>query len=92
MMKIRSNSSNNTVYADSGGNIAYYHGNFVPRRDPSIDYAVPVDGSDPATDWQGLMHSKKSSLLSIRPTAGYKTVIPRRSRRLPGTARNARIT
>jgi hypothetical protein len=54
MMNIRTNSSNNTVYADSQGNIAYYHGNFVPRRDPELDYSMPVDGSDPATDWQGL--------------------------------------
>ena len=30
MMDIRTNSSNNTVYADSDGNIAYYHGNFIP--------------------------------------------------------------
>ncbi|HUP21526.1 MAG TPA: penicillin acylase family protein [Thermoanaerobaculia bacterium] len=54
MMDIRTNSSNNTVFADAEGNIAYYHGNFVPRRDPAIDFSKPVDGSDPATDWQGL--------------------------------------
>lgn len=54
MMRMRSNSSNNTVFADSSGNIAYFHGNFMPRRDPAFDYSMPVDGSDPATDWQGL--------------------------------------
>jgi acyl-homoserine lactone acylase PvdQ len=70
MMKIRSNSSNNTVYADSGGNIAYYHGNFVPRRDPSIDYAVPVDGSDPATDWQGL-HALEEIISIVNPANGW---------------------
>ncbi|MEO1204002.1 MAG: penicillin acylase family protein, partial [Pseudomonadota bacterium] len=47
MMDIRTNSSNNTVYADSSGNIAYYHGNFVPKRDSSFDYSKPVDGSNP---------------------------------------------
>ena len=52
VMRIRTNSSNNTVYADSSGNIAYFHGNFVPRRDPKFDYSQPVDGSKPATDWQ----------------------------------------
>ena len=31
MMDIRTNSSNNTVYADAGGNIAYFHGNFIPK-------------------------------------------------------------
>jgi acyl-homoserine-lactone acylase len=70
MMKIRTNSSNNTVYADSGGNIAYYHGNFVPRRDPSYDYAKPVDGSDPATDWQGL-HSIDEIVSIVNPANGW---------------------
>ncbi|MEQ8205944.1 MAG: penicillin acylase family protein, partial [Woeseia sp.] len=54
MMDIRTNSSNNTVFADSSGNIAYFHGNFIPQRDPTIDFSKPVDGSDPATDWLGL--------------------------------------
>lgn len=53
-MKIRTNSSNNTVYADAEGNIAYYHGNFHPRRDTTYDYSTPVDGSNPATNWNGL--------------------------------------
>ena len=52
VMDIRTNSSNNTVFADSSGNIAYFHGNFVPRRNTVFDYSKPVDGSDPATDWQ----------------------------------------
>ncbi|MEP1095813.1 MAG: acylase [Cyclobacteriaceae bacterium] len=54
MMDMKTNSSNNTVFADSEGNIAYYHGNFIPRRDVQFDYTKPVDGSNPATDWQGL--------------------------------------
>lgn len=53
IMNIRSNSSNNTMYADSQGNIAYYHGNFMPIRSSKFDYSKPVDGSNPATDWQG---------------------------------------
>lgn len=53
-MKGLTNSSNNTVYADADGTIAYFHGNFVPRRDTSFDFTQPVDGSNPATDWQGL--------------------------------------
>ncbi|MEE4279356.1 MAG: acylase [Halieaceae bacterium] len=70
MMDIRTNSSNNTVYADSSGNIAYYHGNFVPRRDPSFDYSQPVDGSDPATDWQGL-HSVDEIVTLLNPENGW---------------------
>jgi acyl-homoserine-lactone acylase len=54
VMALRTNSSNNTVYADANGTIAYFHGNFVPRRSAGFDFRQPVDGSDPRTDWQGL--------------------------------------
>ena len=70
MMKIRTNSSNNTVYADSSGNIAYYHGNFMPRRDTQFDYSQPVDGSDPATDWQGL-HELDEIVTVVNPGNGW---------------------
>ena len=33
VMDMRANTSNNTVYADDKGNIAYWHGNFMPVRD-----------------------------------------------------------
>ena len=32
VLELHTNSSNNTVYADADGNIAYFHANFVPRR------------------------------------------------------------
>ncbi len=70
MMNIRTNSSNNTVYADSSGNIAYYHGNFVPRRDTQFDYSKPVDGSNPATDWQGL-HEVAETVTLLNPENGW---------------------
>jgi acyl-homoserine lactone acylase PvdQ len=70
MMKIRTNSSNNTVYADSSGNIAYYHGNFMPRRDAAFDFSQPVDGSDPATDWQGL-HDLEEIVTVVNPGNGW---------------------
>jgi acyl-homoserine-lactone acylase len=70
MMDIRTNSSNNTVYADSKGNIAYFHGNFVPRRDTRFDYSKPVDGSDPATDWQGL-HTVDETISLLNPPNGW---------------------
>jgi acyl-homoserine-lactone acylase len=54
VMELRANSSNNTVYADAAGNIAYLHPQFVPRRQDRFDYRLPVDGADPQTDWQGL--------------------------------------
>lgn len=70
MMDIRTNSSNNTVYADADGNIAYFHGDFVPRRDPGFDYSKPVDGSDPATDWQGL-HTVDEIVTLLNPENGW---------------------
>ena len=54
-MELMANSSNNTVFADADGDIAYWHGDFIPRRDTRFDFTKPVDGSDPATDWKGLM-------------------------------------
>lgn len=53
-MELRTNSSNNTVYADKDGNIAYWHGNFIPRRNPTFNWNLPVDGSNPETEWKGL--------------------------------------
>jgi len=70
MMDIRTNSSNNTVYADSQGNIAYYHGNFVPLRDSQFDYSKPVDGGDPATDWQGV-HTVDEIVTILNPPNGW---------------------
>ncbi len=70
MMNIRTNSSNNTVYADAQGNIAYYHGNFIPMRDVKFDYTKPVDGSNPATDWKGL-HTVDEAITVINPPNGW---------------------
>jgi acyl-homoserine-lactone acylase len=52
--EFKANSSNDTLFADDRGEIAYLHPQFVPRRDNRFDYTKPVDGSDPATDWHGL--------------------------------------
>ncbi|HET7042353.1 MAG TPA: penicillin acylase family protein, partial [Gemmatimonadales bacterium] len=49
-MTLHANSSNNTIYADADGHIAYWHANFIPRRDTSFDWTRPVDGSDPRTE------------------------------------------
>jgi len=53
--ELKANSSNNTIFADDKGEIAYLHPQFIPKRDDRFDYTRPVDGSDPATDWQGLL-------------------------------------
>jgi acyl-homoserine-lactone acylase len=70
VMSSHTNSSNNTLFADAQGNIAYFHSNFVPVRDTRFDYSRPVDGSDPATDWQGV-HSIEESPNAINPSTGW---------------------
>jgi acyl-homoserine-lactone acylase len=69
-MELKGNSSNNTIYADADGNIAYFHGNFIPRRDTSFDYTRPVDGSNPKTDWQGLLKLEEIPQL-YNPKSGW---------------------
>ncbi|MEQ8533278.1 MAG: penicillin acylase family protein, partial [Imperialibacter sp.] len=69
-MRLRTNSSNNTVYADDQGNIGYYHGNFMPIRDPRFDYSGVIDGSNPATDWQGL-HKIEELVSLLNPESGW---------------------
>ena len=69
-MELRTNSSNNTVYADSEGNIAYWHGNFIPKRDTSFDWNSPLDGSNPATDW-GPLHAVSEMISVFNPDSGW---------------------
>ena len=70
MMDLRTNSSNNTVYADADGTIAYFHGNFIPKRNVKFDYTQPVDGSNPETDWDGV-HDLKDNILVVNPPNGW---------------------
>ena len=73
-MELQANSSNNTLFADADGDIAYWHGNFIPRRDTRFDYTRPVDGSDPATDWNGLLTLDATTDQTphlLNPASGY---------------------
>ena len=68
--ELKANSSNNTLFADSRGEIAYLHPQFIPIRDDRFDYTKPVDGSDPATDWKGL-HALKDAPRVVSPPNGW---------------------
>ena len=68
--ELKANSSNNTIFADSKGEIAYLHPQFVPVRDDRFDYTRPVDGSDPAADWKGL-HTLASLPRVADPANGW---------------------
>ncbi|OQP67174.1 penicillin amidase [Niastella vici] len=69
-MNLMSNASNNTVFADDSGHIAYWHGNFIPRRDTAYDWTKPVDGSIEATEWKGL-HPVDQTIHLYDPASGF---------------------
>jgi acyl-homoserine-lactone acylase len=69
-MDIRANTTNNTVYADDQGNIAYWHGNFMPRRDTAYNWSLPVDGTVAATEWKGL-HGLDEIVHVYNPSTGW---------------------
>ena len=70
VMEAHTNSSNNTLYADADGNIAYLHSNFIPKRDPKFDWTRPVDGSNPATEWNGVLSFDESPNV-VNPPNGW---------------------
>ncbi len=70
IMELHTNSSNNTIFADADGDIAYFHGNYIPRRDARFDWNKPVDGSDTATEWHGLLPVDASPIL-LNPPNGW---------------------
>jgi len=67
-MNLLQNATNNTVYADDKGNTVFWYGNFMPKRDPKLDWTQPVDGSTPATEWQGL--HPLNEIVQVRNPAG----------------------
>lgn len=69
-MELKTNSSNNTVFADNTGNIAYWHGNFIPKRDATVDYSGQVDGTNPNNDWKGL-HELNEMVHVYNPANGW---------------------
>jgi acyl-homoserine-lactone acylase len=68
--RFKANSSNNTLFADDKGEIAYLHPQFVPKRNDYFDYTKPVDGSDPRTDWHGL-HALRELPSVLNPSNGW---------------------
>ncbi|HVZ17311.1 MAG TPA: penicillin acylase family protein, partial [Terriglobales bacterium] len=69
-MELYANSSNNTIFADADGDIAYFQGNFIPKRDTRFDYTKPVEGSDPETDWNGHLTIDEMPHL-LNPKSGW---------------------
>jgi acyl-homoserine lactone acylase PvdQ len=69
-MQLLANSSTNTLYADNKGNIAYWHGNFIPGRDPQFDWTLPVDGNVSATEWKSI-HKLDEIVQVYNPKQGW---------------------
>jgi acyl-homoserine-lactone acylase len=69
-MELHTNSSNNTIYADADGTIAYFHSNFIPKRDTRFDWTKPVDGGNPATEWNGVLSFDETPNL-LNPPNGW---------------------
>ncbi len=60
----------NTTYADADGNIFYLYNGAIARRDPSVDWTVPVDGADPNNEW-GPFHPIGELPQVLNPPSGY---------------------
>lgn len=69
-MDLKANHSTNTLYADDKGNIAYWHGNFIPRRANGYDWTLPVPGDTSLTEWQGV-HELKELFHLVNPAGGW---------------------
>lgn len=69
-MMLYANTSNNTVFADNKGNIAYWHGDYVPRRDKKLNWSLPVDGTTASTEWKGL-HTLDEIVHVYNPATGW---------------------
>src|SRR4029450_1104163 len=69
-MDIHTNSSNNSLYANAAGDIAYFHSNSGPKRDHNFDWTKPVDGSNPATEWNGVLSFDESPNV-VNPKNGW---------------------
>jgi acyl-homoserine-lactone acylase len=70
VMDLKENTSNSTVFADNKGNIAFWHGNFVPIRDKKLNWSKLMDGSIAATEWKGL-HPVSETVHSYNPINGW---------------------
>jgi acyl-homoserine-lactone acylase len=69
-MELVSNTSNSTIYADDKGNIIFWYGNYISKRNPAFNWSMPVDGSTSATEWQGV-HALKDIITDMNPATGW---------------------
>ena len=93
VMDLHTNSSNNTIFASADGDIAYFHANFIPKRDPKFDWTKPVDGSNPATEWGELLCGRaRARSCTTRRAVGSTTRTTGRTAPPGRTARRRRTS
>ena len=69
-MDLQGNISNNTVYADAEGNIAYWHGNCIPKEIQNLTGAKPWMEVLLQTEWKGY-HPSDETVHIINPPNGW---------------------
>jgi acyl-homoserine lactone acylase PvdQ len=70
VMDMKANTSNNTVFADKHGNIAYWHGNYMPVRDKNKNWSQAQEGWLKSNDYGGL-HEVKDIVHIYNPKIGW---------------------
>ncbi len=60
----------NIVYTDAEGHIGYRATGLIPIRKKGDDGSLPVDGNDPANDWQGFVSQGEMPRV-LDPAKGY---------------------
>jgi acyl-homoserine-lactone acylase len=70
VMNLKANTSNNTVFADKNGNIAYWHGNYMPVRNQKLNWSKTQDGSVTANAYSGL-HKVEETVHVYNPINGW---------------------
>ena len=86
VMELHANSSNNTVYADADGHIAYFHPQFIPKRDDRFDWTRPWTAAIRRPNGTACTRSRTARTSSIRQADGSRTPTTGRTRRPERTA------
>ncbi|WP_296622198.1 penicillin acylase family protein [Marivirga sp.] len=69
-LRLNSLNVHNITYADDQGNIFYLYNGIIPKRDTSLNWQRPVDGSLKKSQWQGY-HSLEELPQLLNPDCGY---------------------